>query len=94
MSNELATLYQDDTFIVKAQLVEGNPFIHVSVLEFSLDVMKRMKEVWEDIKVGFYYEGYDALYAVSPNHKFSKVMGGELQSTLEDGKGVYKWENL
>lgn len=87
-------IYEDEDLLVEAEMVKGNPFIHISVLRFSKSVMKKIKELWEDVKVGFYYEGYDVLYAVSPNHKFSKVMGGKLHSTLADGKGVYKWENL
>ena len=87
-------LYEDADFVVKAEMVKGNPFLHISVVNFNKTVMKRIKNLWEDIKVGFYYEGYDVLYCVSPNHKFVKVIGGELHATLEDGKGVYKWENL
>lgn len=87
-------IYQDGDLLVEAEMVKGNPFIHVSVLRFNKSVMKKIKEVWEDVKAGFYYEGYDEIYAVSPNDKFCKVMGGKLHSRLADGKGVYKWENL
>jgi hypothetical protein len=88
----IAIIYQDDDLIVKAELIKGNPFLHCTVLEFKKSVMKRARVKWEDIKEGFYYEGFNTIYSVSPNPRFIKFIGGSLHEELEDGIGVYKWE--
>tara|TARA_R110000772_G_scaffold144025_1_gene253577 strand:- start:9098 stop:9385 length:288 start_codon:yes stop_codon:yes gene_type:complete len=93
MSNELIeTIYQDDDLIVQAEIIEGNPYLHCTILEFKKSTMKRSKRVWEDIKAGFYYEGFNTIYSVSPNPRFIKFIGGALVKQLDEKVGVYKWE--
>ena len=93
MSNELIkTIYQDDYIIVQAEIIEGNPYLHCTILELKKSAMKRGKEVWEDIKEGFYYEGFNTIYSVSPNPRFIKFIGGTLVKQLDEKVGVYKWE--
>jgi hypothetical protein len=92
MSNKLKTIYQDDYMIVQAEIVEGNPYLHCTILELKKSAMKRGKEVWEDIKEGFYYEGFNTIYSISPNPRFIKFIGGSLVKQLDERLGVYKWE--
>jgi hypothetical protein len=93
MSSErnIATIYQDDDLIVQAEIIEGNPYLHCTILEFKKSVMKRTRVVWEDIKEGFYYEGFDNIYSISPNPRFIKFIGGALVEQLDDELGVYQW---
>jgi len=88
----IAIIYQDDDLVVQAEIVEGNPYLHCKVLNFKKSVMKRGIVVWEDIKEGFYYEGFDNIYSLSHNSRFIKFINGSLLETLDNGMGVYKWE--
>lgn len=91
MSNTML-IYNDDDLLVEGELIKGNPFLHCEVENKDLSTMKKVKKVWEDIKLGFYYEGYDVIYSASPNPRFIKFIGGTLHKQLDDGIGVYKWE--
>ena len=90
--SSVTMLYEDEDLQVEGELVKGNPFIHCRVENNDLSTMKKVKRVWEDVKEGFYYEGYDVIYAASPNKRFIKFIGGSLHAELEDDKGVYRWE--
>lgn len=87
-------IYEDEDLLVEGELFKGNPFLHCTVENTKLSAMKKVKRVWEDVKEGFYYEGYDAIYAVSHNPRFIKFLNGTLHERLDETKGVYKWEIL
>ena len=87
-------IYEDEDLLVEGELFKGNPFLHCTVENTKLSTMKKVKRVWEDVKEGFYYEGYDVIYAVYHNPRFIKFLNGTLHERLDEIEGVYKWENL
>lgn len=92
MSNEVVVLYQDDDLLVEGELIKGNPFLHCTVLDFKKSTMVKALDLWEDIKIGFYLEGYDEIFSVSKNKRFIKFIRGVLHKELDGEVGVYKWE--
>lgn len=86
------TIFEDENFEVKAELYKGNPFLHIDVYNFSHKVFKMIKLVFEGIKFGFYMEGYDSIYAITPKIKFASKLGGKLLEKNEEDWGFIQWE--
>ena len=68
--------YEDENFRIDVEEIMFKPYIHVEVYNFSKSILKKIKEIFMEVYAGAYFEGYDGLYAYTPNFKFLKFFEG------------------
>lgn len=82
--------YLDSDVEVHVHDIEGITFMHCKVNHMSPSVMKRLKNILEDIKEEARGKGFKSLACITPSPKFAINLGG--QFLLEEGGlEVFRW---
>ena len=97
MSNYIKKVfYEDDDCTVTLEELDGHLFVHVAVYEFNKAVLKKLKELWADIKNRAYMSGYDNIHTYTKDMRIVKFFKGFVklgEFDLPTGKfEVVQWE--
>lgn len=70
-------LYLEDDFLkVELEELDGNPFLHVEVKEWSREVLRYAREGWELLYYELWLEGYSKLFSYNTNKRFAELVSG------------------
>ncbi len=93
--SDIETVYEDEEFSVVKEVVQGVCFFHCYVESFSKSTLKRMREVWEDVKTVSKQEGWIAIHSYTRNPRFAMALPGaeKLSEFSAEGKHyeVIQW---
>jgi len=71
------TLYNEDDFCkVELEELDGYVYVHVTVKQWSKDVLRFIQEGWKVLEFELWLEGYDDIYSYRMNEKFAKLVTG------------------
>jgi len=79
MSNK-AELYSDENFTLMAEGAEGNIFLHLSVHNFSKEILRDFRNKFKVVKQEAVSLGIEYLFTVTPNKKFCKLIDSSCKS--------------
>lgn len=71
--SKLTVAYDDGNIVIRFEDLGGERCIHVDVDTITPSVVRRLKEVWEDIRVVCKREGYSYVRSYTQNKKFCKL---------------------
>lgn len=90
------TYYEDDDFHVYLELIGEQLFVHVVIYKTSKEVIKRIKEKWEEVVVEAWFEGFEDLFTYTNDNRIINIIGNaeKLGDHHINGKDyeVFKWE--
>lgn len=86
------TYKETKDFRVWLEDIDHQLFIHVEIYNSTKASIKEIKEAWAELMIDCYFEGYEDVFAYTPDNRIIKLIGGaELIGTYENYE-VWKWE--
>jgi len=92
MEYKRATYYETDDYRVYVEMINDLPFVHVAIFNFSKEILEEIKEVWAQIVLDVYFEGYEFLFAHTDDNRIIKMIGGAEMIGEHNGREVWKWD--
>ena len=93
--NEIAYLQGDNSFSCSLEVIEGFPFIHLSMETLTPSLLKKMRVELQKLLELLQTQGYDVLFAHSMNKqttKFCEMLKPTfVTQQLEDGSWLSSW---
>lgn len=89
---ERATYYETEDYRVYVEMINDLPFVHVAIFNFSKKILEEIKEVWAQVVLDAYFEGYEYLFAYTEDNRIIKMIGGAEMIGAAEGREVWKWE--
>lgn len=89
------TYYEDSSFLFQYRILEGVVFLHCTVFEWKLSTLKKQISILSEFLNVMKKKGFDAVYTITPNPRFARLLGGEYigDYSEEDFEyEVFKWE--
>lgn len=73
----MTTVIVDEDFVeLSYEILDGEPYLHATVAQWSREVKRECKEIFEDVKIMLKQDGYTKLYSASypENKKLQKFL--------------------
>jgi len=86
------TYKETENYRVWLEELNDQPFIHVTIHNFSKAILKEIKEAWGEIIIQAYFEGYEQLFAYTQDNRIIKMIGGAEKIGEHGSWEVWKWE--
>jgi len=91
-----ATYYSDDDFVMKVELYNGTPLIHLQLYKATKAIIEKVMQKWAEVKALAWADGYDAIYTYTQDNRMFRIFGAEkVPGTFNFQGKVYevgKWD--
>lgn len=88
------TYYEDSSFIFQYRILSGIVFLHCNVFDWKLSTLKKQIKVLSEFLNEMQRKGFDAVYTITPNPRFARLLGGEYISDYSEEDfeyEVFRW---
>lgn len=84
--------FRNDDFHVYLEYFSDQLFVHVGIFNFDKSVLAQIKEVWANVALDAYFDGYEDLFAYTKDNRIIKLIGGAVKVGQHENYEVWKWE--
>lgn len=89
---ERKTYYEDDDFRVYLEYFADNLVVHVVIFKASIPTIRRIKEVWSEVMINAWFEGFEDVFAYTKDPRIINIIGGAEKVKQIDDMEVWKWD--
>lgn len=87
-----ATYHETENYRVYVELINEQPFVHVAIFNATKEVVEEIKEIWAQVVLDVYFEGYECLFAYTKDNRIVNMIGGAEKIGEHSGYEVWKWD--